>query len=685
MPDRLEHSVLIESNPAAPAKSVIAPGEGAVFLVALSICLGALIYLHVPWEPSAILTAVAFAAVTALATMLHRFGAPIPIRAIALILFGAMMGISAGKLRVITSGTPVIPELIGPVMVEGWISNIEPATTGVRLRIRPHAIARFDATRLPREIRLTHRLDLRVSSGRFVRCWAVLRPPPGPSIPGDYDFRRAAWFDGLGGVGYVQGRCRGGMLGAPPSLSQRVDLFVAAKRRQLATYVNAVAGERAGGFAAALVSGDRSYMPQADQTALRASGLAHLLAISGLHLGIVGGLIYFIIRHSLALIEPLSIRYPVQKAAALAAILATALYLILSGASVSTQRAFIMSTVFFGAILFDRPALSLRSFSIALMAVTLMKPESVVSPGFQMSFAATGVLIAIYDAWNRNRPYRARTLFGRLRFGATSLAVTSIAASTATAPFAFFHFERLAPLGLAANLIAMPIVSLASVPAAGLAIILAPFGLSEWGIRAFGMSLEAILAVAHRAADAGASLAHPIKAMPPTALVGFALTLALFVILQGWTRAAATTAAAAFAAALWVTTPPAPVYWSPSGEVYLNTDGATYSAVPFLEADALGPLRFDSAIPAAPCNRPRCLYELAQGETVLLLNAGGRISCTEIAPIDIVLSADALPCANAIPWNQITANGGAEIRLTDTGPSLTHPPRCSPRPWRGCS
>ncbi|MEO1408126.1 MAG: ComEC/Rec2 family competence protein, partial [Pseudomonadota bacterium] len=355
-----------------------------------------------------------------------------------------------------------------------------------------------------------------------------------------------------------------------------------------------------------------------------------------------------------------------------------------SGASVSTQRAFIMSTVFFGAILFDRPALSLRSFSIALMAVALMKPESVVSPGFQMSFAATGVLIAIYNAWNRSRPYRERTLFGRLRFGATSLAVTSVAASTATAPFAFFHFERLAPLGLAANLIAMPIVSLASVPAAGLAIILAPFGLSEWGLRAFGASLELILAVAHRAAEEGASLAHPIKAMPPNVLICFAATLALFVILQGWARIAATAFAGTAATVLWLSTPLPSVYWSPSGEVYLNTEGPSYSMVPFLEADALGPLRFDDAKPIDSCVRERCLYELEDKKTVLLLASEANITCADIASIDIVLSADVLPCPNAIAWDQIEKHGGADIRLTDTGRRVTHPPRCSARPWRMC-
>ena len=334
-------------------------------------------------------------------------------------------------------------------------------------------------------MRLTHRLSLNVASGRFVRCWAILRPPPGPSIPGDYDFHRQAWFQGLGAVGYVQGRCRGGVLGMPETRLTRMQLKTGAARRRLAHYAKAAGGERA----AALVSGDRSFMAAEDQEALRASGLAHLLAISGLHLGIVGGLVYFLFRRGLALIAPLSLRVPVQKPAAVAALLAITIYLVVSGASVSTQRAFIMSTVFFSAILVDRPALSLRSFSLAMIAVVLIAPESVFAPGFQMSFAATGVLIAIYEAWSRRRTVAINGFIGQGLFAAKSLFVTSVAASLATAPFAVFHFERLAPLGLLANLAAMPVVSLLCVPAAGLAILLAPFGLSHIGLSLFGLSL----------------------------------------------------------------------------------------------------------------------------------------------------------------------------------------------------
>lgn len=153
---------------------------------------------------------------------------------------------------------------------------------------------------------------LEVSPGRFVRCWAVLRPPPSPTLPGDYDFRRQTYFEQLGAVGYVQGRCRGDVLGAPAAAGDRISLWIAAKRRVLALHVKEVAGERAGGLAAALVTGDRSFVRPEDRDALRDTGLAHLLAISGLHLSIVGGMTYLIFRRTLALIEPLALRVPVK-------------------------------------------------------------------------------------------------------------------------------------------------------------------------------------------------------------------------------------------------------------------------------------------------------------------------------------------------------------------------------------
>lgn len=139
-----------------------------------------------------------------------------------------------------------------PLMVEGWFAEVQPGQQGARLLLKVHSIAGYREEDLPREVRLTHMSRLEVSSGRFVRCWAVLRPPPSPTLPGDYDFRRQAWFDQLGAVGYVQGRCRGGALGAPHALPDRIELWLAACRRTAAVHINELAGERAGGASSGL-------------------------------------------------------------------------------------------------------------------------------------------------------------------------------------------------------------------------------------------------------------------------------------------------------------------------------------------------------------------------------------------------------------------------------------------------
>ncbi len=692
--------------------ALVAPGEAVPFCFALSVCGGAMLYLVLPFEPFGLICLGALILLSALVLVVGRYGAPAFARVFVFLCFGLALGFGAGKLRVEMNMSAPQKTAIGPVLVEGWITAIEPGRKGVRVRIKTHAIGRLGPDETAKTVRLTHRLDLRVSSGRFVRCWAVLRPPPGPAIPGDYDFQRQAWFEELDAVGYVLGRCRGGVLGPPDSLAAQWQLAVAAKRRQLARFVHQASGARAGGFAAALISGDRSYISVEDQDALRGAGLAHLLAISGLHLGIVGGLIYVLFRRSLGLIAPLSRRFPVQKFAAIAAILAITAYLILSGASVSTQRAYIMSVVFFSAILVDRPALSLRSFSLAMLMVVLLRPESVFSPGFQMSFAATGILIAIYEAWSRARVRGQFSLRGRVWFWMQSLAVTSIAASVATAPFAFYHFERLAPLGLFANLVAMPVVSLLSVPAAGLAIVLAPFGLSEWGLRAFGGSLELVLSISHWASDAGAGYAAPINSMPPPVLLGFTAALIGFVLFRRWLRVLICLGASLGAGALWAALPIADGYWSPSGEAYLSLDaGVPYSIIEIAEADALGPLRFQSAIPTERCTERVCIYEMTGGENIALMRTPPLASdCDRRSGIALILVAEpsleqsadqadfpsraALPmpdlsepdwaCPSVLSWRAIQREGGAAFWLRGSQVHIRHARKCSARPWRNC-
>ncbi|MEO1029621.1 MAG: ComEC/Rec2 family competence protein, partial [Pseudomonadota bacterium] len=592
---------------------------------------------------------------------------------------------------------PALSGEIGPVMMEGWVTMVEPGRNGARLRIMPHAITGIDPAQLPSQLRVTHRLSLNMEPGRFVRCLVVLRPPPGPSVPGEADFARSAWFEGLGAVGYVRGRCRGGTIGAPHSLGMQWRLKIGEWRRQVGLFVREAAGERAGGFAAALVSGDRSHLSIEDQEALRRSGLAHLLAISGLHMAIVGGLIYFMVFRGLALIGPLAIRVPLQKVAAFTAICASLIYLILSGASVSTQRAFIMALIVFSGIIIDRSAINLRGYALAMILVVLIAPQSVVSPGFQMSFSATGVLIVIYEAWNRRRfeaPHsRQRTVSGRVIFAIQSLIITSVAASLATLPFAIFHFGRLAPFGILANLVAMPIVSFITAPLAGLCLILAPFGASGLTLPWFGLSLEWILSVAHM----GVERAPEYQTSGPVFLPGIAFCLfigaiAAGILFKGRPRVASAACLGLAGCFTWSMIKPPIGYWGPSGELILTTGPQKLSLV---EGSGLSSLRYADFLENRSCE-DSCLL-MSQGAVIQTVRDRLERPCMDPDKIDIVLwvpdngsaaqsSATACQqCSPVIDWRTIQESGGVAFHRSILGDlKITQTRICADRPWQTC-
>jgi competence protein ComEC len=660
--------------------------ESAPLLIAFGLCGGCAHYFTALREPGWewLLGALAGAA---LAHLIARRIWFLPfLSLLTLPLLAAGVGASVSKWQSERAASPAIAERGQPVMLEGWVRAIEPGANGPRLRIRVQAISGRAPSRTPQEVRVTHANSLNVAPGRFVRCRAVLMPPPGPSIAGDYDFRRQAWFEQLGAVGYVQGRCRGGALGRPPGLFAKADLMIGAWRRQLAVHVNDAAGPSAGGFAAALMSGDRSFMAPEDAEALRGSGLAHLLAISGLHMAIVGGLVYLIVRRGLALVEPLALRVPVQKPAAAVALIASASYLVISGASISTQRAFIMAAIFFTAILIDRKALSLRSFAIAMIAVLLLHPQSAVTPGFQMSFAATGALIAVYEAWSRRRSETGRTGGHGFVFAAQSLFVTSVVGAAATAPYALYHFDRVAALGLLANFAAMPIVSFASAPAAAASLVLSPFGLSEPAIRAFGLTLEWVLSVAHFFAGEPGGGVIPDRAMPGGALLAFSTALAGLVLFRGTLRGGAVAAGLAAGLTIWWLAPPPSLHWAPSGDVYILGADREYRRIAFIEGDGLGAMRYSDLDVSMDCARAGCDLATAGGRVRLHAENWTKGACPDNG-MALHLFPEAAPagCPGVLGWHEVRALGGQSVTLVPGGGVIrARPPSCRPRPWRPC-
>jgi len=659
-------------------------------VLAFAICAGAIFYFSLGVEPSFSIVLVSFIVLLLIYLAARRMPVPQVLAFGALVALGIGGGVLSSKLRAMRVAAPSITAPIGPVMIEGWVQSVEPGAKGNRLRLRVHAIAGVDADDTPNYARVTHRLSLNVSPGRFVRCWSVLRPPPAPGLQGDYDFQRQAWFEQLGGVGYVQGRCRGGALGAPADLRGRLALKVASLRRQLAVYVYDRAGTGGGGFAAAIVSGDRSFMSTEDQEALRGSGLAHLLAISGLHMGIVGGMIFLILKRAFSMIEPLALRVAVQKPAALGALFASLVYLILSGASVSTQRAFIMSAVVFGAVLFDRAAISLRSFAIAMIAVLILQPESCMTPGFQMSFAASGALIATYEAWTARRIASAKQM-GSVSYTLASLIVTSTVAAVATAPFAIYHFDRVAALGLLANFLAMPVITFVAAPASAFALITAPIGGSDLGLGVLGQSLSVVLEIARWCSRAGEGGLTFGKAMPSISLLLLSSALILAIASRGFWRVCMAAPLIAGAVWVWSTAPATLLHWSKSGDLFVASAEGEMTRYEVEDGDGLSPLRYSKLSASSECAQSNCELLTPIGTVSVRRNNDSSIPCNSPGVVAfITMSTDNTvykrnrDCTQAYEWrdvrdgNSLTIKYGSNERLNRVAIS------CSERPWRHC-
>jgi competence protein ComEC len=286
----------------------------------------------------------------------------------------------------------------------------------------------------------------------------------------------------------------------PQGLLQRADAVVQRLRDAIDARIRAVLPGDEGAIAAMLIDGRRDAIAPNVYDALFVSGIGHVLSISGYHMAVVAGVIFFIVRAFFALIPGLADRAPIKKWAALAALLVTGFYLILSGNQVATQRSFIMIGVVLLGVLFDRPALTMRTLTIAALVVLLFAPESIVHPSFQMSFAATLALIAGYERGAIKLRGRADSSLGARAalWGVNEivgLTIASLLAGLATTPYAAYHFHRVAPYGVIANLLAMPIVSAWVMPMGILGILTMPLGLDAEFWRQMGYGIEWMNAV----------------------------------------------------------------------------------------------------------------------------------------------------------------------------------------------
>ncbi len=513
----------------------------------------------------------ATAAVLMVASAAGWLRGPVLLRPFACALMLLLAGAIVAGLRSHHVAAPVLGwRYYGPV--EGRIVGIDKSVSDqVRLTLDRVVLRDIPPHRTPDRVRVSlHGTQghLVPQPGLTVILTGHLSPPEGPVEPGTFDFRRMAWFNGLGAVGYT--RTPALVLEPPEPASLGMAIF--RLRMAISAHVRAAIPGEPGGFVAAILTGDRSGIARETTDALRGSNLAHLLAISGLHMGLLTGFVFAALRYGIALVPPLALRVSSKKLAAVVALAAGAFYLALSGGNVATERAFVMVAVMLVAVLADRRAISLRSVAIAAMIVLALRPEALLEPGFQMSFAATTVLVAVFRL-ARDRPHLRRRL-PRWSHGAVSLVVASAVAGFATAPVAAAHFNRIADYGLLANLLAMPVMGTLVMPSAVIAGVLAPFGLSGLGLALMEQGTRWILWVAHWVSGLDGAVRGVMQ--PRTWALPVLSLGALWLILWPGRARIAGLLPMALALALW-SAPRPPVLVAPAGALVGVLDGGTRS------------------------------------------------------------------------------------------------------------
>lgn len=427
---------------------------------------------------------------------------------------------------------PVLTRPTGMITFTARIQEVEPLEHGVRVILdRLHLPPLRQDGPPPDSVRVRMPRDVSgLRPGQTISLRASLLPPPMPAAPGAYDFARVAWFKGLGAVGYA--------VEAPTVLADEAEagwgegarLWIANLRHRLTDrIVSAIDGAGieagVGATAAALITAERGPVPPELLQAYRDAGLAHILVIAGMHMSMVAGLVFVAVRGLLAAVPPVALRYPIKKWTAAAALAVTFCYLVISGAPVPTQRAFIMNAIVLTAVLLDREAISLRSITWAALAVMLLEPEALIGASFQMSFAAVYGLISGYEAagpWLSRWRQRSHGWRGWISMHLLGILLTTQIAGTATALYTIFHFNRYATYGLLGNAAAVPIVGFWVMPSALLAFLLMPFGLDGWGWQLMGWGIVAVNRVAVGVSSLpGATLNLP--SMPVSALILFSL------------------------------------------------------------------------------------------------------------------------------------------------------------------
>lgn len=452
------------------------------------------------------------------------------------VLFWTVAGFSVAQTQARIVATPMLALDSKVTMVDGRIVQMETQENGRGWTVVLDQVRfeRGEPETTPRKIRLTIRkAKAPFTLGDHVKVLAKLHATSAPVTPGAFDFQRFYYFQGIGALGFSL---------KPPQIIAKgaaddPGFILERLRGKVAAEINRVLPPREAGIAVALMTGERAAISEEDWTALRYSGLAHIISISGLHVALVAAPVFFVIRLLLAGIPFIALRWPIKKIAAAGALIACCAYVALVVPNVPTYRSLLMTGIGLIAIMLDRSPFSLRLVALAAAVVLILSPDSVWSASFQMSFAAVTALVAVADVM---RPVWSRYIRngGWSRKVVVYLAgaiLTTFVASLATNPFSSFHFQQIASYSVIANGLCIPLTGLIIMPMLVLSFLLLPFGMADVPLQLMGRGITGMLDVATWVAALPGAVIHT-PAWPQAALALFAIAGLCLILLVGRAR-----------------------------------------------------------------------------------------------------------------------------------------------------
>jgi competence protein ComEC len=660
---------------------------------------GILLYFGAPTEPSIVAAAATIAAFAAIAWVSRE--RPVAF-ATSLILLSVAAGFGAGCARGLTVAHKTLTRPTGTLTIVGFVEARDATERSDRVVLRLTKTFGPGASRTPERVRITLPRGTAPKVGDHISVRAQLLPLLGPTRPGGFDYARNGYFAQIGATGFVLGRVRIADRAEAAPFEIRVLAAIDAFRRQMHARIRALLPGEIGAIASALVTGIRDEISPDVNEAMRISGLAHVLSISGLHMVLAVGALFALVRGALALIPGLALRRPVKKWAALVALAGATGYLVLSGAAVPTQRAYIMIAIVLAGVLIDRPALTIRTLAVAAAVLLALEPEAILHPSFQMSFAATLALVALFEhlgPWLARPPVAGSGIFGRFseRIGRWLLlgALTSLAAGLATTAYAAFHFHRLAPFGLIANLLAMPVISFIIMPAALFSVLLMPFGYDALGWQVMGFGIELMLAIARWVAALPAAEGRVSAFGSGALLCATAGLLLLSLPVSRLRLAAAPLLAIGLLLAMGASRPDVLVEAEGRVVAVRGADGrlsildarrSRIAAENWLAADGDGRKLTPELAAGFVCDRAQCKARLRDGSSVVVMREQGLLSegCRE-ATLVVTRFAGVTDCAAPIVVpGMLAITGALSLRRVD-GNWIADAARSpiADRPWFG--